>query len=146
GAASVHMMVAEAPGGARAEDPGGGGGARPARERPGELAVAVLAGTGVWVVSGRSGAGLAAQAGRLGEWVAGRRGLEAGDVGWSLVRSRPALEPRAVVTGAGRGELAAGLAAVAAGEPAPNVVSGVVPAGGPGKTVFVFPGQGSQWA
>ena len=39
----------------------------------------------------------------------------------------------------------AGLAAVAAGEPAAGVVSGAV-AGGPGKMVFVFPGQGGQWA
>ena len=40
----------------------------------------------------------------------------------------------------------AGLAAVASGRPAPNVVTGTAPAGSPGRAVFVFPGQGSQWA
>ena len=33
-----------------------------------------------------------------------------------------------------------------AGKPATGVVTGRVPDGGPGKTVFVFPGQGGQWA
>src|ERR1700683_3050346 len=42
-------------------------------------------------------------------------------------------------------ERRAGLAAVAAGEPAAGVVSGAAE-GGAGKVVFVFPGQGSQWA
>ena len=41
---------------------------------------------------------------------------------------------------------AAGLAAVAAAQPGDGVVTGRVPDGGPGKTVFVFPGQGGQWA
>ena len=41
---------------------------------------------------------------------------------------------------------AAGLAAVAAGVPAGGVVTGRVPDEGAGKVVFVFPGQGGQWA
>ena len=51
-----------------------------------------------------------------------------------------------MVLGTDAGELAAGLGAVAAGKPAPGVVRGAVPAGGAGKVVFVFPGQGGQWA
>jgi NADPH:quinone reductase-like Zn-dependent oxidoreductase/malonyl CoA-acyl carrier protein transacylase/acyl carrier protein len=66
-------------------------------------------------------------------------------VGWSLAVSRAVFEHRAVVIGAGREELAAGLAAVAEGQPAPGVVTGTA-ARGPGQVVFVFPGQGSQWA
>ena len=46
---------------------------------------------------------------------------------------------------ADREELAAGLAAVAAGQPAAGVVTGVGAAAA-GQTVFVFPGQGGQWA
>ena len=71
-----------------------------------------------------------------------------GDVGWSLAVSRSALGRRAVVCGSSRGELLAGLGAVAAGEPAAGVVTGAVAGegGGPGKVVFVFPGQGAQWA
>ncbi len=61
------------------------------------------------------------------------------DAGYSLATGRTVLGHRAVVVG----DVAAGLAALAAGESAPGVVSGV--AGDVGRTVFVFPGQGSQW-
>ncbi len=96
-------------------------------------------------VSGRNTAGLTSQAGRLREHVLGRPGLDPVDVAWSLAATRSVFEQRAVVLGAGREELTAGLAAVATGQPAGNVVTGSVAAGGIGRTVFVFPGQGSQW-
>ena len=97
-----------------------------------------------WLVSGRSAGALAAQAARLRESVAARAELGIADVAWSLAVSRQAFEHRAVVTGRDRDELAAGLAAVAAGEPAAGAVTGV--AADPGRVVFVFPGQGGQWA
>ena len=106
----------------------------------------LVSGVLAWLVSGRTAAGLAAQAGRLAAHVAARPGLDPGDVGWSLAVSRSAFEHRAVITGADREELAAGLAAIVAGEPAAGVVTGAVPAGGGGRVVFVFPGQGGQWA
>ena len=69
------------------------------------------------------------------------------DVAWSLATSRQVFEHRAVVLGDRREDLAAGLAAVAAGEPSARVVSGVaIGTPAPGKVVFVFPGQGGQWA
>ncbi|MEU2083018.1 SDR family NAD(P)-dependent oxidoreductase [Streptomyces albus] len=90
-----------------------------------------------WVLSARSGAGLRGQAaGLLGSVDA----ADPVDVGWSLLTTRARFEHRAVVLG-GYG---AGLSALAAGEPAGGVVSGV--AGPVGRTVFVFPGQGAQWA
>ncbi|QMU69826.1 type I polyketide synthase [Streptacidiphilus sp. P02-A3a] len=99
-----------------------------------------------WPVSARSGAGLVAQAGRLGEFLLARPELGTAEVAWSLVTSRSTFEHRTVVIGADRTELLAGLSAVAAGRPSPGVVSGVVSAGGgAGRVVFVFPGQGSQW-
>ena len=116
------------------QDPGAGGAGR-------VLAAGLLA----WPVSARTAGGLAAQAGRLGEFVAARPDLDPADVGWSLATSRSVFEHRAVITGAGRQELAAGLAAVAAGVPAAGVVTGEA-AGGGGGVVFVFPGQGGQWA
>ncbi|MYU17392.1 hypothetical protein GTZ78_43590, partial [Streptomyces sp. SID8361] len=64
-------------------------------------------------------------------------------VGAALV-GRSVFEQRAVVVGESAEEFAAGLKAVAAGEPLAGVVSGAVSA--TGRTVFVFPGQGSQWA
>jgi len=96
-----------------------------------------------WVVSARSAAGLRAQAARLAGFAVADEGAVS-DVGWSLAVTRSALAHRAVVTGASRDELVAGLEAVAAGEPGARVVTGSAE-GGPGKVVFVFPGQGSQW-
>ncbi|HEV2634959.1 MAG TPA: SDR family NAD(P)-dependent oxidoreductase, partial [Actinocrinis sp.] len=107
----------------------------------------VLAGsTAAWLVSARSGAGLAAQAGRLGEHVQARPELDHADVAWSLLTSRMPFEHRAVVLGRDRSELLSGLSALTAGRPAAGAVTGVVPAGGGGgRVAFVFPGQGSQW-
>ncbi len=65
-------------------------------------------------------------------------------MGWSLAATRSVFEYRAVVTGAGREELAGGLAALAAGQPAAGLLSG--PAGGAGPVGFVFAGQGAQRA
>jgi malonyl CoA-acyl carrier protein transacylase/NADP-dependent 3-hydroxy acid dehydrogenase YdfG len=49
--------------------------------------------------------------------------------------------------GSDRQELLAGLAAVAVGETAPTVITGVAPVGGRGgdRVVFAFPGHGAQW-
>jgi acyl transferase domain-containing protein/NADPH:quinone reductase-like Zn-dependent oxidoreductase len=133
---NAHVIIEEAPADAGNTVPAG-------RDAAG---LVMSAGLPVvpWVVSGRSAAGLAGQAARLGEWVAARPELDPADVGWSLATGRSAFEHRAVVCGADAAELAAGLAAVAAGEPAAAVVEGV--AGDTGKIVFVFPGQGAQWA
>ncbi|MFE3940236.1 acyltransferase domain-containing protein, partial [Streptomyces goshikiensis] len=66
------------------------------------------------------------------------------DVGYSLATTRTAFDHRAAVVGEDRAALLGGLAALAAGEPAPGLVEGT--AAGSSRTVFVFPGQGSQWA
>ncbi|WUI00897.1 type I polyketide synthase [Spirillospora sp. NBC_00431] len=63
------------------------------------------------------------------------------DVAYSLATTRSHHDHRAVV-GGDREELLAGLTALSEGEPAPNVTIGRAR---PGRTVFVFPGQGSQW-
>ncbi|KJS51166.1 hypothetical protein VM98_38640, partial [Streptomyces rubellomurinus subsp. indigoferus] len=61
----------------------------------------------------------------------------------SLVESRAVFERRAVVVGSAPEQLRAALRVLAAGEPSAAVVTGVA---GDGRVVFVFPGQGSQWA
>jgi 4-hydroxyphenylalkanoate synthase len=94
-----------------------------------------------WVVSGRSAEALTAQAGRLLAHVQADQRLHPVEVGCSLAR-RSVFEHRAVVVGADRQALMAGLARVASGEPGAGVVMGR--AGSVGKTVVVFPGQGSQ--
>jgi acyl transferase domain-containing protein len=98
-----------------------------------------------WVVSAKTVSALRAQAARLHEHVVSAGDVVPADVAWSLVTSRSVFEHRAVVTGTGREGLLAGLQAVAEGVPASGVSVGA--AAGPGAgVVFVFPGQGSQWA
>ncbi|MGW1379804.1 SDR family NAD(P)-dependent oxidoreductase, partial [Streptomyces sp. NPDC002446] len=65
------------------------------------------------------------------------------DVGLSLAVSRSGFERRAVVLGADRAGLLDALGAVGAGGESAGVVQGSVRE--LGRTVFVFPGQGSQW-
>ncbi|OBG57850.1 type I polyketide synthase [Mycobacterium sp. E735] len=96
-----------------------------------------------WVLSARSADALANQASRLLALVNDDPGLRVVDVAWSLVSTRSRFEHRAVLVGADRERLAAGLAEVAAGEPGAGAAVGR--AQPVGKTVFVFPGQGSQW-
>ncbi|GAB3152788.1 type I polyketide synthase [Amycolatopsis stemonae] len=100
-----------------------------------------VAGPVPWVLSARSAAGVPAQAAKL----AALPGTpDIADVGWSLASTRTAFEHRAVVLGSDREELLAGLADLTTGTPSASVVTGV--AGAAGRTVFVFPGQGAQWA
>ncbi|MCI3226419.1 acyltransferase domain-containing protein, partial [Streptomyces sp. NP-1717] len=65
-------------------------------------------------------------------------------VAHALTTTRAALTHRGAVVSADRGELMEGLAALADGDPSAHVVTGVTRP--QGKTVFVFPGQGAQWA
>ncbi|MGO9692578.1 MAG: type I polyketide synthase [Mycobacterium sp.] len=93
-----------------------------------------------WVISAKSAGALEAQAGRLAEHVRAHPELEIADVGWSLA-GRSNFEHRAVVVGSDRDGLLAGLDELATDEAVP-VIRGTATPGG--KTVFVFPGQGSQ--
>ncbi|WUV05122.1 type I polyketide synthase [Amycolatopsis sp. NBC_01488] len=95
----------------------------------------------VWPLSGRSAEVLRQQARRLAEFVEGSD-VPLADVGRSLA-ARAVFEHRAVVTGAGREDLLAGLAAVASGSKGRGVVSGRA---GAGATGLLFAGQGSQRA
>ncbi len=96
-----------------------------------------------WVLSARSGAALSNQAARLLARVKTDPGVRVVDVGWSLIATRSSFEHRAVVVGADGAQLLRGLTALAAGEQGAGLVTGR--AQPVGKTVFVFPGQGSQW-
>lgn len=103
----------------------------------------VVGGLVPWVVSGRSAAALARQAAALRDFAAADEDLDVVDAGWSLVSSRSRFQHRAVALGRGRDELLSGLAALAEGTESVGTVRGV--AGDLGGTVFMFPGQGSQW-
>ncbi|MFG2342348.1 type I polyketide synthase [Streptomyces yangpuensis] len=130
---NAHVIVEQPPATAEAT-PEAGPGTEPVLPHTGTPTVA-------WVLSGHGEGALRAQAARLAAAVGTQ---DPRDVGLTLATTRSALSHRAVVTGSGRQELLDGLAALAAGQPAANVVDAVA---GPGSgVVFVFPGQGSQWA
>ncbi|THA34109.1 SDR family NAD(P)-dependent oxidoreductase [Streptomyces sp. A1277] len=94
-----------------------------------------------WVLSARGEAALREQAAALAA-PGGAGGAGAVDVGWSLTTGRARFEHRAVVVG----DFAAGLRALAAGERADHVVTAVADTAASRRPVFVFPGQGAQWA
>nr|ARS01475.1 NcmAIII [Saccharothrix syringae] len=94
-----------------------------------------------WVLSARSPEALRAWAGQ----VRAGAGAPLVDIGLALATTRAHFEHRAVVVARDRTAADHGLTAVADGVEVlpPHVRAGVV--GAVGKTVFVFPGQGSQW-
>ncbi|MEU1284821.1 beta-ketoacyl synthase N-terminal-like domain-containing protein, partial [Kitasatospora sp. NPDC005856] len=136
GGTNCHVVVAEPPPavgeptGGPAPETGPGTGAADGRVVP-------------WVLSARDRTALRAQASALRTAVEERR-LDPVDVGFSLLTTRSSFEHRAVVLGSDREELLHGLAAVAGDDPAPLAVTGRT-GDVPGKTVFVFPGHGTQW-
>ncbi|WP_428341832.1 type I polyketide synthase [Mycobacterium sp.] len=95
-----------------------------------------------WVLSAKSASALTEQAARLQRFVEQHTDADPNDVAYSLVTTRASFDHRAVVVGQ-HDELLSGLAAIASGACAPNVVTGKATVAG--RTVFVFPGQGSQW-
>ncbi|MFG1648029.1 beta-ketoacyl synthase N-terminal-like domain-containing protein, partial [Amycolatopsis sp. NPDC049252] len=95
------------------------------------------------VLSGRSEEALRAQAKALREHLTPEAGLRA--VSRALLASRTRFGHRAVVVADGHESALAGLDALANGKPAAAVVTGEVRKRG-AKAVFVFPGQGAQWA
>ncbi len=97
----------------------------------------------VWPLSATDAHSLRARARTLHEHVSSRRSATPHGVARALSGLSTEDGFRAVVLGAGRDELIAGLRALAAGEDAPSVVTGT-PVGD--SVVFLFPGQGSQWA
>ncbi|MGW2236793.1 type I polyketide synthase [Streptomyces sp. NPDC001759] len=104
----------------------------------------VVGGLVPWVVSAKTAGALEQQAGRLRDFLAADADLDIADAGWSLVTGRTRFEHRAVVLGRDRDELLSALSALREGAESLAVVRGT--AAEPGRTVFMFPGQGSQWA
>ncbi len=97
------------------------------------------------VVSARSAGSLAGQARLLAAFL-DDSAVPLADVAGALT-GRALFGERAVVVADTAEEARAGLAALARREDEPALVTGRVPAAGlPGKLVWVFPGQGTQWA
>ncbi|CAN3983699.1 Modular polyketide synthase [Kitasatospora purpeofusca] len=96
-----------------------------------------------WVVSGTSEAALREQAARLAAYAQGQPAPDLAATARALVTTRTRFPERAVAVGADRAALVDALKALADGEAAAGLVSGRAEVSG--RSVFVFPGQGSQW-
>ncbi|MBL1102638.1 type I polyketide synthase, partial [Streptomyces coffeae] len=97
-----------------------------------------------WLISGKTRTALRAQARRLRAYLREHPAPEPADIGFSLATTRADFPWRAAVLGADRDAFLTGLDALADGGIAPGLVHGTGPSGD--RPVFVFPGQGSQWA
>ncbi|MFF4370907.1 type I polyketide synthase, partial [Streptomyces sp. NPDC001594] len=148
GGTNCHVVVSDAP--AELREPAG---PRPGPSRP--------AGTPVpWLLSADSEPALRAQADRLDTHADEHPDTDLHATGRTLAAGRARLAHRAVVVGEDARSLRAGLRAVADGTGAARAVRGVAAVAGGARTrggqaapspegtgvVFVFPGQGSQWA
>ncbi|MDJ0460162.1 type I polyketide synthase [Streptomyces sp. H27-C3] len=138
---NAHVIIEEAP----RTDSGADGPARDPEQEP-EAAPAqqpfTSAATAL-LLSARTGAAVEEQADRMAALLREGR-TRPWDVGYALATTRTLFDERAVVVGEDREELIAALDALASGGSHELAVRGS--AGAPAQPVFVFPGQGSQWA
>ncbi|AXK36936.1 acyltransferase domain-containing protein [Streptomyces armeniacus] len=98
-----------------------------------------------WVLSGKTEQALRDQAARLHAHLTAHPGLDLPAVGHTLATGRAHFEHRAAVIGQDRDTFLTSLQALAEGGTSAGLVTPGTPARDSGKTVFVFPGQGSQW-
>ncbi|RST05649.1 acyltransferase domain-containing protein [Streptomyces sp. WAC07149] len=140
---NAHVILEQAPEDT-GTDTGTETGAEPAESGPGRPAVLSGPVDGTpWLLSGRTAAALRGQAGRLAAHAAAHPGAHTA-TGVALATTRAAFDHRAAITSTtSPQDTARALAALADGDTATGVHQGQA---GSGKTVFVFPGQGSQWA
>ena len=98
------------------------------------------------VISGKSEARIASMAAVMAQWMVGAGSAVAlTDIAHTLAHHRTRHATFATVCARDRDQAVAGLTALAAGRAAPGVV-GPRTGGQPGGVVFVYSGQGSQWA
>ncbi|WP_338894332.1 SDR family NAD(P)-dependent oxidoreductase [Streptomyces sp. TG1A-60] len=145
---NAHVILEQAPEPDAAPESGGNAGNAGNTGNTGntgnaaDTAPALSAGPLPWLLAAKTTDGLRGQAVRLRDFMKADDAPRTADVARSLL-GRAALPCRAVVLGTDRAELMAGLDALADDGSAANLVRGDASGGG---VVFVFPGQGSQWA
>ncbi|HUN35462.1 MAG TPA: type I polyketide synthase, partial [Trebonia sp.] len=127
---NAHVLVEEAP--------------RSPRPRP---AQAPASGPMVFTIPASSRDALPAAARRLADWLSAEGATTSlADIGYTLSSRRARGRGRLGVVAASRDELADQLRAFAAGQLHPRLVSGEVGNGIVRQPVWIFSGQGSQWA
>ncbi|KTS76476.1 polyketide synthase [Pseudomonas oryzihabitans] len=99
----------------------------------------------LWPLAAKSAVALREAAARLHDHLLEREHLAPGDIGYTLGVSRSGFPFRAALRGTSREALLEALQALASGTDHPGLLQGTAQAR-PRKRVFVFPGQGSQWA
>nr|WP_053674773.1 type I polyketide synthase [Streptomyces sp. NRRL B-1140] len=140
---NAHVIIEQAPAGEPSQAGTGGAGAAPGTDGLGTVTP--------WLLSARTETALRDQAARLlalaGEESPAGTGPSrwARDAAYSLAVTRSRFDHRAVLVAADGEVPRAGLEALAQGGPAPGLVQGSVRRHND-RTVFVFPGQGAQWA
>ncbi|CAO5171332.1 Acyl transferase domain-containing protein/thioesterase domain-containing protein [Frankia sp. AiPs1] len=148
---NAHLIVEQAPADAPAAGRAGGPAGGPPDSPLAPAAPAPAAPEGAdavvpvpLVLSAHDDETLRAQAERLRARLSGEGSWRPADVGHTLVAARARHSHRAVAVGSGPDELLGALDAVADGRPTPLVATAVADAAR--SPVFVFSGQGSQWA
>ncbi|WP_227979257.1 type I polyketide synthase [Nocardia spumae] len=131
---NAHLILEEATAPAAGESAPTGDDHDPTAARPEADVLALL-------VSAKSDAALRAQAGRLRQWLIEHPEADPWSVAHTLIETRTRWNRRAAVIGRDRQQLLAGLAELTAGAPSADVVDATVR---PGRTAFLFTGQGAQ--
>ncbi|ARP73394.1 polyketide synthase [Streptomyces pluripotens] len=131
---NAHVVIEQAPGAA----------AQTTVEPTAEPVAVLRPGPVPVVVSGQSATALRAQAERLAAHLERQPESPLEDVARAAATTRAGLQHRAVLTATDRADLIRGLRTLAADEESPVLVRGAADVAG--RTVFVFPGQGAQWA
>ncbi|QVQ52475.1 SDR family NAD(P)-dependent oxidoreductase [Spiractinospora alimapuensis] len=116
----------------------------PTPTEPNDVTAAPAARPVPWLLSARTASALEETIHRLATHAAQRPGLRPADIGWTLATGRADLAHRAAVVASTHEDFLTGLRALTNRTPHPNAVRGQE--ADRGGTVFVFPGQGAQWA
>ncbi|PKT67605.1 hypothetical protein CW362_39520, partial [Streptomyces populi] len=151
GGTNCHVVLCDAPAESSAPSPATSSAAPPATV-PVPVAVPQDVAS-PWLISARSEAALRGQAAALAAHLEQHPELDAATVARGLATTRTHHEHRAAAFGGDRSALLSELRTLAQGRPSDGLLRGTAPVPGTGttpgtgpKTVFVFPGQGVQWA
>ncbi len=135
---NAHVILEQAPAPVEedsedgVEDPGLEGAERPL---PGAIPL---------LISAKTEPALRAKAAELATHLRQSPELDPVDVAYSLAKTRGSFEYRAAAVGTEREQLLTALSALAAGDEGAGIARGLAPSDS--RPVFLFPGQGSQWA